>query len=200
MPEKALHPPKQQRSIEKREHIKKTALDLFSTKGYHKTTTNEIAKQAGIPVGSFYTYFQDKTALYEELVKDMYETILSQVIHTEFSRDADLPTQIRTYVEIVMKGHAYMPAFQREVASLSLQYDAFRALENKYRTHSFQQMSSLLAQFQPDLRITDLQTSGFLLQTAIEAIIHEVQFFSTGHDKERVVQELTDLLCRYLLK
>lgn len=63
MPEKALHPPKQQRSIEKREHIKKTALDLFSTKGYHKTTTNEIAKQAGIPVGSFYTYFQDKTAL-----------------------------------------------------------------------------------------------------------------------------------------
>lgn len=131
MPEKALHPPKQQRSIEKREHIKKTALDLFSTKGYHKTTTNEIAKQAGIPVGSFYTYFQDKTALYEELVKDMYETILSQVMHTEFSRDADLPTQIRTYVEIVMKGHCLHAAFQREVASLSLQYDTFRALENQ---------------------------------------------------------------------
>lgn len=200
MAEKNLRPPRQQRSIEKREHIKRTALELFSTVGYHKTTTNEIARQAGIPVGSFYTYFQDKTALYEELVKDMYENVLSQVMDTGLS-DGDGPAcLIRRYVEIVMRGHSYMPAFQREVASLSLQYDAFRALENKYRTPSFQQMSTLLDRYRPYLRITDLETAGFILQTGIEAIVHEVQFFPNGYDKERVIQELTDLLCRYMIR
>ena len=44
MPEE-IRIPKQKRSIEKKEALKKAAVELFSTKGFHNTSSNEIGKQ-----------------------------------------------------------------------------------------------------------------------------------------------------------
>ncbi|WP_032801709.1 TetR/AcrR family transcriptional regulator, partial [Streptococcus sobrinus] len=55
MAEKKVRSPRQERSIEKREKILKTAKDLFSEKVYFNVTTNEIAKTAGLSVGTLYS-------------------------------------------------------------------------------------------------------------------------------------------------
>ncbi|WP_329886931.1 TetR/AcrR family transcriptional regulator [Pseudoramibacter faecis] len=49
--------PKQKRSIARKRLIKKTALRLFSEKGYSNVSTNEIAKAANVSIGSLYSYF-----------------------------------------------------------------------------------------------------------------------------------------------
>ena len=48
--------PKQKRSIAKKNLIKRTALLLFSEKSYANVSTNEIAKTAGVSIGSLYSY------------------------------------------------------------------------------------------------------------------------------------------------
>lgn len=48
--------------------LKKSAYDVFSKKGYKATGISEIAKRAGMAVGSFYNYYDSK----EEIFLDVY--------------------------------------------------------------------------------------------------------------------------------
>lgn len=53
----------QSRAIETREKLLKSALELYTEKGYHKTTVDEIAKSAGLSTGVAYRYFKNKKDL-----------------------------------------------------------------------------------------------------------------------------------------
>ena len=55
-----IYEPKQKRSIEKKNHIIQTGLQLMVEKGYHHTTTDDIAAAAGVSTGIIYRYFKDK--------------------------------------------------------------------------------------------------------------------------------------------
>ncbi len=134
MADKEIRVPKQQRSIEKKQRIKDAAVKLMSEKGYYSTSSNEIAKEAGVSIGTFYSYFSDKKALYTELVEDIYRTVTLPIM----SPDTDLSEfsvedLVRLYISVVFKGHEYHSAFQREIASLSEQSDEFRAIEMTFK-------------------------------------------------------------------
>lgn len=45
---------------QRRTQIVRAAVDLFVEKGFHKTTTREIAKQSGLGIGTLYEYIQSK--------------------------------------------------------------------------------------------------------------------------------------------
>lgn len=49
------------------------------------------------------------------------------------------------------------------------------------------------------LRISDLKTTSLILQCALESVVHEVTFYGNDYDKEKVIDELTDLICRYCI-
>ncbi len=53
--------------------ILKAALELFTEKGIHATTTKEIARRAGVSEGALYRHFNSK----QELAEDLYLTHLS---------------------------------------------------------------------------------------------------------------------------
>lgn len=56
-----IYEPKQKRSIEKKNHIIiETGIELMTEKGYHHTTTDDIAAAAGVSTGIIYRYFKDK--------------------------------------------------------------------------------------------------------------------------------------------
>jgi len=61
------HAPKQARSVERVNLILITADRLFGEAGYDGVTTNQIAAQAGIPIGSLYQFFQSKAAILQAL-------------------------------------------------------------------------------------------------------------------------------------
>lgn len=43
----------------------------FGTRGFHDTSIVAITQRAGVALGSFYTYFDSKEALFQALVRDM---------------------------------------------------------------------------------------------------------------------------------
>lgn len=63
-----------------RERILDAALDVFSEKGFHVATVDEIAERAGLGKGTVYRYFANKETLFNELVQSRLE---------ELERDAD---------------------------------------------------------------------------------------------------------------
>ena len=52
-----IYEPKQKRSIEKKNHMIETGIELMTEKGYHHTTTDDIAAAAGFSTGIIYRYF-----------------------------------------------------------------------------------------------------------------------------------------------
>lgn len=200
MSDKSVRVPKQARSIEKKNQIKQAALELMSEKGYFGTTSNEIAKKAGLSIGTFYSYFANKKDLYEELVKDLYQTVLEQLPCYESEMDLSPTELVRNRIRLVMQIHTYMSDFQKEVTCLSLRYDEFRALEEKYYVNIITMVTELLNEHKDILRVTDISTAVLLINRSLEAVAHEVQFYPNSYDKEKVIDELTDMICRYAIK
>ena len=55
--------PVQARSQKTRDSILQAALSMYAKKGYHKTTVDEIAAEAGVSTGIAYRYFRNKKDL-----------------------------------------------------------------------------------------------------------------------------------------
>ncbi|RMH81424.1 MAG: TetR/AcrR family transcriptional regulator [Acidobacteria bacterium] len=60
-----------------KERILTSAKELFSTRGYHKTTVDEIAKHVGLSKGALYFYFKSKEDVMKDLIQGMAERTLS---------------------------------------------------------------------------------------------------------------------------
>ena len=200
MEEKQVRRPQQKRSIEKTALIKETALQLFSEKGYFATTTNEIAKRAGISIGTLYSYYRDKKDIYEELVREHYEQTARQAEEAELPEDLPPRQSIYLMLAATMQSHFVNTAFQKEMAALSAQSEEMRAIEQKYRGNMSLALAALLEGYRDFYRISDFKTAALLIQTSLEAVIHETVFYPNDYDKEKVLRELTDMFCAYLLK
>lgn len=85
---------KERRYFRDRGEIIDAALTLFSEKGFHAVTMQQIARAAEFSVGKLYTFFANKKDLYQALIREK-----ARVLHDELmailSQEDDEPTLIR---------------------------------------------------------------------------------------------------------
>jgi len=60
---------------EKKRNLIQAGMKLFASKGYHRTSVQEITSEAGVSKGAFYLYFQSK----EEFIAVAYQYFYSQM-------------------------------------------------------------------------------------------------------------------------
>src|SRR4029450_2107646 len=61
----------EQEHTDRRQQIIEAALEVFSTKGFHKATNKDIAQAAGgISPGLIYWYFKDKEDLFLSIIRE----------------------------------------------------------------------------------------------------------------------------------
>ncbi len=64
-----------------RERLVRAALDLFTTQGYHASTTPQVARRAGVAEGTIYRHFTSKEQLLNEIYRgaaQMFTQIIEQ--------------------------------------------------------------------------------------------------------------------------
>src|SRR5690349_22466806 len=68
-PADALDSPPMTQADLTRQRLVRAALELFTSQGYHETTTPEIAKKAGVAEGTIYRHFTGKQHFLNELYR-----------------------------------------------------------------------------------------------------------------------------------
>lgn len=76
---------------ERRNEIITTAEEFFLTKGFNKTTVNDILKRIGIAKGTFYHYFVSK--------EEVLEAVIGQIIDQEILRAKEIQQSNDTALE-----------------------------------------------------------------------------------------------------
>ncbi|HLS20242.1 MAG TPA: TetR/AcrR family transcriptional regulator [Bacillota bacterium] len=124
--------------IEKRrEQIVKAAISLFKNKGFHKTTTREIAKESGFSIGTLYEYIRQKEDilfLVCEAIHNDVDLHLKQVIDLENPSIDHLITVVKSYFQL-------MDEMQDEVIVM---YQEIKSLEEKTRTYILQKEREMI--------------------------------------------------------
>lgn len=104
------------------EALKKAALSLFLDRGIEGCSIDDIAHEAGVAKGSFYRYYDDKTALVAALVEPVATQIRDALTRTEarLSEANDRSSAYGAYQELAL---ALVPIaiFQFDVVKLYLQ-------------------------------------------------------------------------------
>jgi AcrR family transcriptional regulator len=72
---KGVNRPKSQLGFTRMAKLCETAERLFSQNGFYETSISDICRETGVAVGTFYIYFQDKSAIYCYLVNNYYAVI-----------------------------------------------------------------------------------------------------------------------------
>ncbi|MEE0434119.1 MAG: TetR/AcrR family transcriptional regulator [Peptococcaceae bacterium] len=148
--------PKQARAIEKKKVIVHAACALYGERGYHQTTTAEIAKAAGVSTGLVYSYFRDKKDILLAVV-DRYLEDLSSALQPVFMDDAMQGQSLRRVVEncfdVLLLSHRMQPAAHDEFLALALRDGVVRAKFDDFE----EAMLSKLLNLKIDLHITPMQ-------------------------------------------
>ena len=79
---------RQQSKAATRALLLRTARALFVERGVEPTTTREVARRAGVGVGTVFAHFPDKAALVEEVLADRIEQALDEALATLPTTDA----------------------------------------------------------------------------------------------------------------
>lgn len=82
-----------------REKILNAALDVFSAKGFHGTTVDEIAERAELGKGTVYRHFHSKKGLFSELIRSKVAE-LEQAVAEAIDPRADVLVIIEDYLRI----------------------------------------------------------------------------------------------------
>jgi AcrR family transcriptional regulator len=193
--------PKQQRSKDTVDVILAATARVLVKEGFDRASTNRIAEQAGVSIGSLYQYFPSKEALVAALVERHIET-MSEALQAEMAALADAPLAIAVerMVTLMMDAHAIEPELHRVLN------EQVPRIGRLHRVHEVEARMQRLgrAYFERrrhELRVgIDLDTAAFVVVQAIEALTHGAMIHhgEVAPGRDALVAEITMLVLRYL--
>jgi len=197
--------PKQARSKQTKEKIVQAAIQLFQERGYEKTTSNDIASEAGVSVGSFYVYFTDKRQLlltiFDRLADELYKNIFDG-LKPEHLFDSDLRQRIRLAVANTISDKQKHSGLHRVVSELLLKDEDFAVRHKAVMSRSIAKLHELISLAHKAGRTWDIDVE------AAAFVVHRVVFdvsqdYVTGNcefDKDRAIDSLADMIHRFVFK
>lgn len=106
----------------RRGQIIKSAVSLFKLKGFHRTTTREIAKEAGFSIGTLYEYIREKEDilyLVSDYIYDQFRVQMEEKASSNLKSLELLHLVIRSYIKLVHEKQDEMLVMYQEAKSLS---------------------------------------------------------------------------------
>lgn len=92
-------PRRERENLRQRGEILDTALRLFSEKGYHNVSMQQIAKQAEFGVGTLYKFFANKQDLYKILIMETAEK-WQRAVFQALEQEPDPFQAIKEYIAV----------------------------------------------------------------------------------------------------
>ena len=182
------------------------AEELFTRRGYDGTSIGDVAERAGVGVGTVYHHFPDKRAMLLCLIDDWGDRIASErrsELELERFLSGDLRESFHRWLRRSYERLKKQPSLYLVVLGLASRdpevAERHRRIEQlvlgRWRELiEFGQKQGLL---RADL---DAAAAAFLMNNAIDVAATQLLVRGLADpDPDRVVRELGDMICRYLL-
>ena len=200
--DRALQPRKQgkqPRSADTRQRILDGAAHVFEVHGYSAGTTNRIAAEAGVSIGSLYQYFPNKDSILHELVKshvdDAYSTIGSYF--ASGALPSALDEQVRIFVRAALDNHVGRPDLHRVLFEEAPHSRELLEMLHDAEESMVVAAADLLA-VNGEVRVGDTKIAARLVVGAIESLVHKYVAANCPVDVHVFEDELVAMVCRYL--
>jgi AcrR family transcriptional regulator len=174
---------------------------VFAQKGFHAATTNQIARVAGVSIGTLYHYFPTKEALVSAVVHRMWEGELTAVMaHADAFAEEPLEIAIRRVVkalvdEIGRKIELYR-SWYTEASHLG-ELNTGLAMTNQAVAF----IQSVLEHKRAEVRPHDLAfAADLVVKTALAVARTGARDYAAQVKNGELAEELADMLSRYLLR
>ena len=190
--------PKQRRAAETRERILDAAARVFAEWGYSQGTTNRIADEATVSIGTLYQYFPNKDSILVELVRRHVAAGAVLVA----AHLADVPDRFedraRALVDAVVANHADAPRLHQVLFE-----EAPRPPELLAELHELERavVAAVVDMLggEDDLDVPDLELAAWLTVATVESLTHRyVSSYPGKLDLERFAAEVTRMVVAYL--
>lgn len=140
----------------KRTSLLRSAYDLFTDRGFAKTTIADIAQRSGLAKGTFYLYFKDKYDLRDELVIRKSAQLLLDA-HNRVQAGPEIPDTLEDYmialidqILAVLKNNKMLLRF----ISKNLSWGFFRKMVKEERRAEYEDLSDFYRLYLEKLRST----------------------------------------------
>ena len=206
-------PPQQTRAIRTREKLMAALERLLRTQEFETISVQDIAKEAGVAVGSVYSHFKDKTAFLEALlaywraqVGARLETAEAQDTDAAFRAMGSLRTALfevtkAVHIQTVENGHILRAVHTYARLHPDLEEDDWAALV----VRSFQPIADLLRIYEADITIKDQARATSMLGVFFNTIFIRAALMPSDAlieaadlDDETMIEEVTDMALGYL--
>jgi AcrR family transcriptional regulator len=166
--------------------------------GFDRASTNRIAEEAGVSVGSLYQYFPGKEALVAALIERHIEDMMS-LFASAFERMAQLPLAeaTRELVALHLRAHSLDPKLHQVLSEQVPKIDRADRVRDVERAVMLL-VKSYLEAHKDEICVEDLELSAFVVVQAVEGVTHAALLHGDALAQERLVDEMSALVIRYL--
>jgi len=193
--------PVQRRSRETVSAIYEGAAQVFSLNGYAGTTTDKIAERAGVSIVSLYQYFSNKDAILLGLVERHLEEGQAFVVALlkEIQEAGQIgPEMTRRFIETAICQHSIDPALHRVLFEEASYPKSIIKKIAEIENGTVNMMAEMLRNH-VNIRLHDPETAARMIFTTVEGLTHwYVLYGDHDIDKDAFINELTDMLNRYI--
>jgi AcrR family transcriptional regulator len=174
--ESARKKPSQRRSRETVRAILVAFTRILIARGYAATTTNEVAKLAGVSIGTLYEYFPHKDALVRELLDAHLaeaEAAIAAFDDEQFRRALAQPLarSVEQIVSFTVALHAEQPGLHRVLFEEASRLVSVRKRAGKLEQRLTALVAKLLAEHS-QASCSDPQLSAYLVVRTVDALVH----------------------------
>jgi AcrR family transcriptional regulator len=189
-------PPRSARGQRTRAALVAAARSVFEREGYLDARTTDIAREAGVAAGSFYTYFPDKQAAFAAVLESLQDELLAP------GAAAPGPREQHPLAAIRAGNRAYLEAYRRNAGLMAameqaaLVDDRLRAARLERARTFAERHARAIARWQAaGLVDPDLDPRGAAV--ALDAMVSRLAEHVFVHGAERTsLDDLTELVTR----
>ena len=195
MQEKIIVAPKQKRSVLTKQKIKQTARELFSQKGYYAVTSNNIAKAAGVPIGSFYNYFGNKKGVLLELIREFNQTYHLETIDQDRLQIQQLSSKETAFefISMALKRNVLSPVladpFYKIIHALQFTEKDVLELSEEVRIIEMKTLTIFLEKINEFHPIEDIPVTTKIIHASTENIALYIHHLGTKHEQDVLIEK-----------
>jgi AcrR family transcriptional regulator len=189
---------------ERRQQILSHARDVFAKRGYHAAKIDDIVAAAGVARGTFYLYFEDKRAIFEEIVDNTFGRLGRAVVRVDTEHPSrSVADQIEENIQRIVHALLEDPATTKILLSDAVGLDpAFDRKLLFFYEEVGKLLEASLADGQQRGIVADGDARVFAIMTlgAMKEIMYQVVMRGLDYPEERIVTEIFRFLAAGYLR